>query len=51
MNTSKDFLDPCYTELNKRWFELRMNHYNRMIKWLVIANIIAWSAVAYISIK
>jgi hypothetical protein len=48
MNTSNDLLDPCYQELNKIRFVQRMNHYNRMIKWLVVVNIVAWLAVVYI---
>lgn len=51
MNSSNDFLDPDYQQLNKMRFEQRMNHYNKMIKWLVVANILAWSGVTYIVVK
>jgi hypothetical protein len=51
MNKSNDLVNPCYPELNKIWFTQRMNHYHRMIKWLLVVNIVAWSAVAYIVIK
>jgi len=51
MNTSNNLLDPSYPELNKVWFAHRMNHYTRIIKWLVVVNIAAWSAVAYIVTK
>lgn len=51
MNTSNDLLNPCYPELNKIGFAQRINHYHRMIKWLVVVNIVAWSAVAFIVIK
>ncbi len=51
MNISNNLLDPDYPELNKIRFEQRMNHYNKMIKWLVVVNVLAWSAVAYIVLK
>lgn len=50
MKTSDDLLDPGYPELSKMRFTQRMNHYNRMIKWLIVVNIVAWSAVGYILI-
>lgn len=49
MNKS-NLLDPSYPELNKIWFAQRMNHYHRLITWLVVVNIVAWSAVAFIVI-
>jgi hypothetical protein len=51
MIKSNDLLNPCYPELNKIWFAQRMNHYNRLIKWLVAVNVVAWSAAAYIVVK
>lgn len=46
MKNSNDLLDPCYPELNRIRFTQRMHHYNKMIKWLVVVNIVAWLAVA-----
>ena len=52
MNKKSDFLDPDYPELNKIRFEQRMDHYNKMIKWFVIANILAWPTVTcYLILK
>jgi hypothetical protein len=51
MNKSTDLLDPCYPELSKLMFRHRMNHYKKIITWLVVVNIVGWSAVAYIVTK
>lgn len=51
MKKSNNLLDPCYPEFNKIWFIQRMNHYNKITKWLVVANIVVWSTVACIVIK
>jgi hypothetical protein len=48
MNTSNDLRDPGYPDPNKVRFTQRVNRYEKMIKWLVIVNIIAWSVVAYV---
>jgi hypothetical protein len=44
-------IDPCYPELNRACFSQRMNHYSSMIKWLVVVNVVTWSALACILLK
>ena len=51
MNKLNDLLDPCYLELNKIRFAQRMNHYHKIIKWLVVVNLVAWPGVIYIVAK
>jgi|GEM_PF-3057881 len=51
MKNKTDFLDPDYPEFNKIRFEQRRNHYDKMIKWLVFVNILAWAGVTYVVIK
>ncbi|MGE0590247.1 MAG: hypothetical protein AB7O48_16830 [Cyclobacteriaceae bacterium] len=51
MNDTNDFIDPNFPELSKLRFLQRMNGYARIQKWLMVANIVAWSAAAYIITK
>jgi hypothetical protein len=44
-------LDPCYPELNKSCFAQRMNHYTKMVRWLVVVNIVVWLTVTNVVIK
>lgn len=51
MDNSKESPDTCCQELDNLSFILRMRDYSNMIKWLLIVNLVAWSAVAGIIIQ